>query len=259
MTPPASDSASGVALELLTLLKEELGSEADGVSDEHLLKFLRWKPSVKRAAERFRLLVKWMKENPWAFAKPLSEDEELQKLLEGQVLVAPKEMTDQEGRQVMVGRLRFNDMTDGRTPKDVARMLLFTIDQVLQEQSVQENGIIIFHDLTGLTTKNVDPGIPKLLLSAIIGHFPLRIHGIYVYNAPWFFKTMFSVVSMLMPSKLRQRTHFINDFSKLPIGKDELLVEHGGKRVHDQKDWIKSKLHAEKDGTFTSLKECQTA
>lgn len=40
--------------ELLPALKTELGDAADGVSDENLLKFLRWKPSVERAAGRFR-------------------------------------------------------------------------------------------------------------------------------------------------------------------------------------------------------------
>lgn len=39
---------------LLPALKEELGSDCLGVDDEHLIKFLHWKPNIERAAGRYR-------------------------------------------------------------------------------------------------------------------------------------------------------------------------------------------------------------
>jgi len=116
--------------QLLLSLRDELGEEAEGVEDCNLLKFLRWKADVGRAAGRYRCLLKWRKENPFALDKtPLqaSQDHTLKRVLETQFLVAPDGMVDKKGHTVLVGRFRNNDMSDGRTPKDVVRMCIYTL------------------------------------------------------------------------------------------------------------------------------------
>ena len=105
--------------ELLPLLREKLGAGAAQVSDETLLKFLHWKPSVERAAGRFNDHVNWRNENPIMFDAPkilqASKDDELKRVLESEVVVAPEGLTAKCGATVLIGRLRNNDMSDGRT------------------------------------------------------------------------------------------------------------------------------------------------
>jgi hypothetical protein len=84
-------------------------------------------------------------------------------------------------------------MSNGRTAKDVCRMILYTIDRALKRESAQIIAIVIFHALNGLSKNNMDPSIAKLLISAIIGHFPIRIEGIYALNAPFFFRGIIDV------------------------------------------------------------------
>lgn len=257
------DSLDPKAVELIPSLRNELGAAAEGVSDSNLLKFLHWKPDVERASARFRSLLEWRKENSWAMddtRKPLlaSEDPELKRVLESDVIVAPDGLVDKKGSTVLVGRLRNNDMSDGRQATDVCRMILYTIDRVLERKSTLIHGITIFHDMNGLSKKNVDVSIPKLLVKALVGHLPIRIQGIYILNAPLFFRGIFSVISLMLPAKLRARTHFFKDIKEVYeiIDKDQLLVEHGGKRMHDSSQWVADQIHREENGTLDSLKDC---
>lgn len=163
---------------LLPELKEELGEAARGISDKDLLRFLYWKADVKRAAGRFRDHIKWRQENKWAFDDPelkVSTDEQLQKLLKDQILIAPDSLTSKDGCAVVIGRLKNNDMSDGRKPVDICRMFLYIIDRVMERKEAQLNGVIVFHDLDGVSKNNLDLRIPKILFPAIIGHFPIRI------------------------------------------------------------------------------------
>ena len=149
-------------------------------------------------------------------------------------------------------------MSDGRTAEDVVRMAIYTIDRVLETPNAQENGVVVFHDLTGLVRNNLDVRIPKMLLRALIGHFPIRIHGIYVYNAPGFFRGIFRMMSLIMPAKLKQRTHFVDSLEQVYeiIDKEEMLEEHGGTRTHDANEWVAKQMEREEKGVLESLGDC---
>jgi hypothetical protein len=56
----------------------------------------------------------------------------------------------------MLGRLRHNDITDGRTVEDMCRMIVYTIYRVLEQETAHIHGVTVFHDLTGISTKSVD-------------------------------------------------------------------------------------------------------
>lgn len=245
--------------ELLPLLRQELSDEdVNSIKDYNLIKFLRWKPDIKRAAGRHRDLQKWRQETSIFDNLKASSDSSLKRVLESNTVVAPDNMVDKQGRTVLVFRFRNNDMSDGRTPQDVVRMLLYTIDRILENPETQTKGVVIFHDMTGLSLNNVDIRIPKLMLSSLIGHFPIRIHGIYVYHAPGFFRAIFSLVSLLIPAKLRGRIHFVDSLDNVYeiIDQDEMLEEHGGKRTHDAKAWVASQMEREQNGTMESLGDC---
>lgn len=255
-------AASSTPEELLPALKEKLDSvdNDNDIKDYNLLKFLRWKADVNRAAGRYLGLQKWKRDNPFAFDNlQASQDASLKRVLESEVLVSPDGMADKQGRAVIVGRLRNNDMRDGRTPQDVVRMFIYTIDRVLENEEAQTNGIVVFHDMTGLSPNNLDIRIPKILFRALIGHFPTKVKGIYVYNAPGFFRGLFSVMSpLIIPAKMRQRMHFVDSLEAVyeVIDQDEMLEEHGGKRQHDVSAWVATQMEREANGTIESLGDC---
>ena len=249
-----SEKVKQAALELLPELRKEVSNDEHlkSCSDECLLRFLYWKPSVSRAKERLQKLYDYATENSWAFGR-INDDPTLKRTLENEVMVCPTGMLSTSGHPVLIGKLRNNDMSDGRTSKDVVRMALYTVDRLLEDPIAQTQGVIIFHDLRGLARNNLDPGVPKLLFSALIGHFPLRIAGIYILDAPFFFKMMFQVVSLMMPKKLRDRTNFVSSFDDIPINKEDMLVEHGGKRQWNQQEWVELQMQREKEGSQTSI------
>jgi hypothetical protein len=255
------EDEEAIAQELLPQLQEQFPD----IAGQHLIKFLRWKQDVKRGVERINTHQKWRKDNPFAFdsaGKPplrITEDPMLQRLLEAEIICTPDGMFSKQGCPVIVGRLRNNLMAEhGSDPQDVARMFFYTIDQTLETKlAAQQNGVCVFHDLTGLSRSNLHPMIPKLLISGLIGTYPIKIKGIYIYNAPWFFKAIFKVVSLMLPSKLRARIVFLKKLEDLReyIDQDMLLEEHGGQRHHDQKDWVARSMERERSGEFHSLSE----
>ncbi len=147
-------------------------------------------------------------------------------------------------------------MSDGRTPHQVGRMMMYIIDRVLELPSSQENGVIIFHDLQGLSRNNVHTGVSKLVLKAILGHFPLKIKGIYLLNAPFFFKGLFQMIStLLFPKKLKERVHYLTSVEEMYeiVDQDLLLLEHGGKLDFNVNDWIGKQIQRENKGELASI------
>lgn len=125
------EAINSKALELLPAFRTELGDIAVGVSDDDLMRFLRWKQDVSRAGERFRAYLEWKQANPGLFDESLrvSKDPELERLLQSDVLVIPEDCRTKVGGPVIIGRLRNNDMKDGRTVKGVCRMFMYTLDR----------------------------------------------------------------------------------------------------------------------------------
>ena len=225
------------------------------MSDEKLLKFLLWKQDVQRAAERFRTLQKWCNENSFSQNLKLSQDKKLQKHVASNVIINDESMITKDGCTLLVGRLRNNDMSDGRTPEDVCRMMIYVIDRALELKSSQDNGVVVFHDLKDISKNNVHPGVAKLILKAIIGHFPLKIRGIYILNAPFFFKSLFAVISLVLPKKLKQRMHYVDSVEDMyeVIDQELLLVEHGGKSEFDTDAWVAKQIAREESGEQNTI------
>lgn len=240
-------------------MKEELQEDCNGVKDEDLLMFLRWKPSVDRAAGRFRKFLQWKRDNPGLFDETLrvSKDQELERLLQTEVIVAIPGLLTKTGGPLLIGRFRNNDMTDGRTPRDVCRMMFYTVDRVMEVHETQSHGVTIIHDLRDFDrSKNVRIEIAKTVFRGLLGHFPLHICAIYMWKAPPLFPAFFQIVSTLvMTKKIRERVHFIDDLSEIEsvVDQESLLTELGGKLEWSSKDWIEDCKQREIEGSFHSM------
>lgn len=248
------------ANELLPSLKQELGEEeCKEIPDEILLRFLRWKLDVKRAAQRFKDFQRWTKENPDLFDSSLrvSKDPELERLLKSEVIVAPPQARTFKNGPLIIGRLRNNDMKDGRTVNGVIRMFLYNIDRLLEDPECQLHGVTIVHDLRGFDRhKNIHLSIPKTLFGAIIGHFPVRIAAIYINDAPSWFPYFFVIISrIVMTKKIRERVNFLDSLDDLDevMDKKLLLKEAGGELDFSIEDWVQEQKEREQSGNFSSL------
>jgi hypothetical protein len=267
MTTPVTmtaDELNAKATDLLPNLRDELGDLSTDISDAHLLKFLRWKPDVKRAAGRFHAHLEWKQKNPGLFDDSLriTKDKELERLLQTDVLVAPPQCRTKVGGPLLIGRLRNYDMKDGRTPNDVCRMFFYNLDRVLEDPEAQLHGVTIVHDLRGFdNTKNVHIEIPKTLFRGIIGHFPIRIRAIYFLDAPWSFGAFFSVFSKLFfPAKVRERCHFVMDRSEIynDIDQSMLIKDLGGDVEFDSSAWVEEQKEREINDTLFSMTNMAT-
>ena len=242
---------------LLPDLKTELGAECKGISDEYLLIFLYWKPSVDRAADRFRDFVAWKTDNENVFGETLriSTDPELERLLLSEVMVSPPNLTTTTGGPVFIGRFRNNDMTDGRTIDGVCRMAFYTIDRVLQRPETQKHGITVIHDLRGFNRgKNARIEVAKRMLKGIHGVFPVNVKDVYIVDAPLVFIGFFKLISLFSPKKMRDRIHFIGDFDEIDVvDAKNLLPEMGGTLEWSARDWVDEQKREEESGNWKSL------
>eukprot|EP00930_Biecheleria_cincta_P070413 TRINITY_DN58049_c0_g1_i1.p1 TRINITY_DN58049_c0_g1~~TRINITY_DN58049_c0_g1_i1.p1 ORF type:complete len:300 (-),score=43.69 TRINITY_DN58049_c0_g1_i1:13-840(-) len=240
---------------LLALFRAKLGESAVKVSDHNLAKFLRWKADVARAAERFSKLREWQSTPDGSFLYTPNylqaiQDPMLRKVLESGIIVCPDGMRDKYGHKLLVGRLRFNDFGDGRTPADIVRMALYTIEHALQDPDTQRGGLAIFQDMRDVGPSNISLSVPRMLLPALFGHYPVKMKAIYILNAPFFFSHMiFPVIKMMMPAKLQERIFFLSSLSELyeHIDQQSLFAEHGGARSHDQMAWVAARVAEEQN------------
>jgi len=261
MTDTDADAAKPNLESMLPDLKTELGAECNGVIDEHLLMFLQWKPSVSRAAQRFRDMRKWKHENPGMFDDTLriTKDPEIERILAGEFIVSPPGLKTKAGGPVIIGRFRNNDMTDGRTADGVCRSMFYFMDRLLHRPETLQHGITVVHDLRGFDrSKNARLEIAKRLFRGFIGQFPLKINAIYICHAPAVFIGFFKIVSMIMPGKIKSRVTFINDFSELDtvhgvLDPSNLLPEMGGTLEWSVQDWVNEQKLAEESGDWKSL------
>jgi len=189
-----ADSNESEAFVFLTSsLREILGDDAKGVSDNTLSRYIRYKPDVQRAAERFRARRLFRKENTYVYDdKPLllSQDPKLTHLIQNGFVVAPEELHAKDLSHVMIIRGVKCDV--GTSPHfcdshDASRAIFYILQRMMERNTLDPlKGITIILDLSGYTRKNL-PGQLAKLLSKAVGCFPIRIQSILVVSMPWWY------------------------------------------------------------------------
>jgi len=238
------DSIENEAFVFLTAsLRENLGDDANGVSDDTLSRYIRWKPDVNRAADRFHAYQKFCKENSYVFDdKPLllSQDPKLTFLIQNGMVIAPEELVAKDGSGVVILRAAKCDVSaHGCGDQDASRAILYVLQKMVERNTLDPlKGITIVLDLVGVTRRNIPRRLANLLSKAA-ECFPLRVQAIYVVAMPWWFsaghRKLFSI-------KMRSRIHLLKDKTALFefIEKDRLLEEDGGIYNFDLQTWISS-------------------
>mmetsp|Transcript_4002 Transcript_4002/g.8816 ORF Transcript_4002/g.8816 Transcript_4002/m.8816 type:complete len:724 (+) Transcript_4002:14-2185(+) len=239
------DSTEGEAFKFLTAsLRKNLGEDAKGISDDELGRYLRWKPDVNRAAERFRAYQTFRRENPYVFDdKPLllSQDPKLTFLLQNGMAIAPEELVAKDGSAVVILRAAKCDLSAHYdcNEEDASRAIFYVLQRVVERKTLDWlKGITLVLDLVGVANRNFPKRLVNLLSKAR-GCFPLRVQAIHAVGMPWWYPVG---QRKMLSEKLRARIHFLRDKTALLefIEKDRLLEEDGGIYNFDMQSWISS-------------------
>eukprot|EP00580_Thalassiosira_gravida_P017968 CAMPEP_0201666194 /NCGR_PEP_ID=MMETSP0494-20130426/7107_1 /ASSEMBLY_ACC=CAM_ASM_000839 /TAXON_ID=420259 /ORGANISM="Thalassiosira gravida, Strain GMp14c1" /LENGTH=729 /DNA_ID=CAMNT_0048145307 /DNA_START=1683 /DNA_END=3872 /DNA_ORIENTATION=- len=239
------DSTEGEAFKFLTIsLRQNLGQDAKGISDDELGRYLHWKPDVNCAAERFRAYRTFRRENPYVFDdKPLllSQDPKLTVLLQNGMVIAPEELVAKDGSAVVILRAAKCDLSAHYDCKeeDASRAIFYVLQRVVERKTLDLlQGITMVLDLVGVANRNFPKRLVSLLSKAR-GCFPLRVQAIHVVGMPWWYPVG---QRKMLSEKLRSRIHFLRDKTALLefIEKDRLLEEDGGIYNFDLQSWISS-------------------
>jgi len=185
----------------------------------------------------------------------VSHDAIMFRIAQSGMLVAPEEMVTKTGSPVLVGQLDKNDMSsDARTANDIARMVFYAFDRMIEREAAQRHGITILLDMSAVSGKNFDSAIPKLLATCG-GCFPIRINAIYCLSTPWWLK---NVCKAHFSPELRARVQFIKNVSEIydVIEKEKFLTDHGGEVEFDAYSWVSTQMQRESTGEVGSLKDC---
>jgi len=241
--------SSNISLIQLEILRKA----APGVSDNNLLKFFDFKNDVQRTVKLIKDHKTWRLENSWIDNPPLRAHSDilLRKILESGMVVQPQEMVDKCEQPCMLLRPHLNDMSDGRTPHDICRAVLYSIERLLQRPDVRQKGVALLYDLRGIEHNSMHTEVPATILKALSGgKIPIRVKAFYFLNPPWFFRPAFSILWCFLSEKLRRRVHFIDKIEALNtvIETEKLLEEYGGNMKHDHTQWLQQQIHEELHG-----------
>jgi len=117
--------------------------------------------------------------------------------------------------------------------------LIYQLDAALENPDAQRSGIIFIYDMNNCKRSNYDLGLSQKILTLIRGSYPARLHKLYVLSAPFWFKCLVKVLSVLMREKLRERVVFVkNEEIKNYVSTDILPDYLGGCVKLDHKAWL---------------------
>ncbi|XP_780795.2 alpha-tocopherol transfer protein-like [Strongylocentrotus purpuratus] len=117
------------------------------------------------------------------------------------------ESTDKEGRHIVAMKTghwdpRLYPITD------IALALFMVIDQLVEDEAAQINGVILLFDLEGVNLSQVTcltPSVARKLTSIFQNCVPVRVQGIHFINESLLFDGAFTIIKPFMQEKIRKR------------------------------------------------------
>lgn len=121
--------------------------------------------------------------------------------------------TDQHGRVIGVFLFRNWDLNQF-SPLDIIRSMLISSDFLLNDHLFQVNGFSSIIDVEGLTWRHIIQATPRtiqLALSTLHGSFPVKYKEFHIINSNKLLRFGLSLVSPILPHKLKKRIHIHSD------------------------------------------------
>lgn len=134
-------------------------------------------------------------------------------------------LKDHKGRAICLVRLRLHRPKES-SAEDMVRLVCTNLLNALADPEVQRRGIVLHNDLSELSLKNLDPRLPKFLLTQVFPRMPMRVGRIVAFNPPWAIaKLLLPIFRAAMPKKLSERI-FVIEGSDSRTAMNAKLLEH---------------------------------
>lgn len=155
---------------------------------------------------------------------------------------------DADGRMIICLRLRFHDPKTFK-PIDMARLMTTVVLSTMKDPDAQRWGIVVVGDMSGISLKNLDPGVPKMMMGKVFPALPVRVGRMCIFNPPWIVgHIILPILFALMSKKLRSRIALIKnpDPEKLLqyVPKSALPASLDGTLALDEDAWAESMVSA---------------
>uniref|UniRef100_A0A8D0HFS1 protein-tyrosine-phosphatase n=1 Tax=Sphenodon punctatus TaxID=8508 RepID=A0A8D0HFS1_SPHPU len=120
----------------------------------------------------------------------------------------------------------------------VLQALFYLLDRAVESFETQRNGLVFIYDMAGSQYTNFELDLSKKILNLLKGAFPARLKKVFIVGAPMWFRVPYSIISLLLKEKLRERVQMV----KMSELKDHLprecLPEYlGGSLKLDPLNW----------------------
>ncbi|XP_017937033.1 tyrosine-protein phosphatase non-receptor type 9 [Manacus vitellinus] len=120
----------------------------------------------------------------------------------------------------------------------VLQALFYLLDQAVESFETQRNGLVFIYDMAGSQYTNFELDLSKKILNLLKGAFPARLKKVFIVGAPMWFRVPYSIISLLLKEKLRERVQMVKMSELKEHLPRECLPEYlGGSLKLDPLSW----------------------
>ncbi|XP_018410149.1 PREDICTED: tyrosine-protein phosphatase non-receptor type 9 isoform X1 [Nanorana parkeri] len=120
----------------------------------------------------------------------------------------------------------------------VLQALFYLLDRAVESVDTQRNGLVFIYDMGGSQYNNFELELSKKILSLLRGAFPARLKKVFIVSPPVWFRVPYSIISLLLKEKLRERVHMVSMTELLQHLPPQCLPESlGGLLPWDPGSW----------------------
>ncbi|XP_077174202.1 tyrosine-protein phosphatase non-receptor type 9 isoform X2 [Paroedura picta] len=120
----------------------------------------------------------------------------------------------------------------------VLQALFYLLDRAVESFETQRNGLVFIYDMAGSHYTNFELDLSKKILNLLKGAFPARLKKVFIVGAPMWFRVPYSIISLLLKEKLRERVQMVKMSELKRHLPQECLPEYlGGSLKLDPLSW----------------------
>nr|XP_042698320.1 tyrosine-protein phosphatase non-receptor type 9 isoform X3 [Chrysemys picta bellii] len=120
----------------------------------------------------------------------------------------------------------------------VLQALFYLLDRAVESFETQRNGLVFIYDMAGSHYTNFELDLSKKILNLLKGAFPARLKKVFIVGAPMWFRVPYSIISLLLKEKLRERVQMVKMSELKEHLPRECLPEYlGGSLKLDPLSW----------------------
>uniref|UniRef100_A0A8D2LPF9 Tyrosine-protein phosphatase non-receptor type 9 n=1 Tax=Varanus komodoensis TaxID=61221 RepID=A0A8D2LPF9_VARKO len=120
----------------------------------------------------------------------------------------------------------------------VLQALFYLLDRAVESFETQRNGLVFIYDMAGSHYTNFELDLSKKILNLLKGAFPARLKKVFIVGAPMWFRVPYSIISLLLKEKLRERVQMVKMSELKQHLPQECLPEYlGGSLKLDPHSW----------------------